>query len=170
MVKTGYEKGVRYDAILKEVNSILESDDVKFFRRTKTGTNGRTEAEDQDKFVTDILYSDDVWKKKYNIKDPKSQIKQYVRNDVGECDIVIFDYDDVLKGIETVTAVIECKEDHGGGEQARQLIGYLDHYGINKGIFVSQIKNASFDAQVSNSSDMRKEKLEIDYFDSNRLY
>lgn len=170
MVKTGYEKGAQYDAILEEVNNLLKSDAVKFFRRTKAGTSGRTEAEDQDKFVTDILYSDDAWKKKYNIKDPKLQIKQYVRNDVGECDIVIFDYDDMMKDIETVTAVGECKEDHGGGEQARQLIGYLDHYKINKGFFVSQIKNASFDSQVNDSSEMRTEKLEIDYFDSNRLY
>ena len=168
MVKTGYEKGIQYDAILHEVNEELIKH--KFFRRTKTGTLGRIEEEDQDKFVTDILSKDKLWMDKYGIIDPSKQIKQYVRNDVGESDIVILDYKNILKGKEVVTAVGECKVDHGGGEEARQLIGYLDHYGINKGFFLSQVKLSSFDTQVNDSSNSRKNSLEIDYYDSNKLY
>jgi len=167
-VKKEIKKGNQRDAVIEAVTSRLKKEG--FHLRVRAGYNPRSEKEDHEKF-REHLISDSKLCSEYGINNPK-QIKIYVRNSVGEADIVIWN-DSLTK----VTAVGEVKKDRPDAESVRQLFGYMAFYSkhnktqnVMKGFVVCQ-GNAqpTFDEQVECFKFLHSD-LQIDYFNSNKLY
>ena len=107
----------------------------------------------------------------YGITNPQ-QVETFVRNEVGECDIVVWDTNK-----QNVIAVGEVKKDRPNADTCRQLVGYMAYYkhcnptnDIPKGFVVCQnVKQTTFTKQVESFKNLVS-NLEIDYYNSNRLY
>ena len=167
-VKKNIKKGNQRDAVIEAVSQRLEKED--FHLRVRAGYNPRSEKQDHIKFREHLL-SDTKLCKEYGIENPE-QIKIYVRNSVGEADIVIWD-----KTLTYVTAVGEVKKDRPDGESVRQLFGYMAFYSkqnkdqnVMKGFVVCQRQpSTTFTEQVESFKFLHSD-LEIEYFNSNKLY
>ena len=91
---------------------------------------------------------------------------------LGIADIVIWD-----KTLTYVTAVGEVKKDRPDGESVRQLFGYMAFYSkqnkdqnVMKGFVVCQRQpSTTFTEQVESFKFLHSD-LEIEYFNSNKLY
>jgi hypothetical protein len=132
-----------YRECMDEVRKFLE--EAGFLIRT-SNLKAQAVAEEEivDKFIEYIRH-DKIYKKDFGIVDFDEQVKTWVRTEVGEADIVIYDYHDKNK----VNVVIEAKKDFCGGEQARQLWGYMCDLDCTRGILLSGVpEEPTFTAQV----------------------
>ena len=107
----------------------------------------------------------------YGITNPQ-QVETFVRNGVGECDIVVWDTHK-----QNVIAVGEVKKDRPNADTSRQLFGYMAYYkdrnatnDMPKGFVVCQnAKQTTFTKQVESFKNLVS-NLEINYYNSHKLY
>jgi hypothetical protein len=140
-LKSGTQKTARWAAIINSARSKLE--EINFYVRSRAGLPSLSEDTYLDKFL-DKLRNNPTFKKAYDITDPEKQVLRKPRCDVGAPDGLIVSATDTSK----VLYVIEAKKDLGGGEECRQLVGYMAHYNCSSGIFVSPTNEASFWKQL----------------------
>lgn len=118
--------------------------EVGFRIRSLSNTQPIAEKEIVQKFV-EHLKNDSIYCHSFNIINVNDQVKTWVHTAVGEADIVIYDYSDKDK----VIAVIEAKKDRCGGEEARQLWGYMCALNCTRGILLTGVsEQPSFKAQI----------------------
>ena len=131
-----------YRECLEAVTEFL--DNQGFMIRSIAGTSQVSEDEIVSRFL-DFVKNDDVYLESFGIINFNKQVFRKKKTNVGEADIVIVDYNDSNK----VTAVIEAKKDRCGGEEARQLWGYMCALNCIKGILLSgKAEEPTFRAQV----------------------
>lgn len=132
-----------YRECMDAVREFLEN--AGFLIRT-SNIKAQAVAEDEivDKFI-EYVRTDKIYKKNFGIIDFDEQVKTWVRTEVGEADIVIYDYYDKNK----VNVVIEAKKDFCGGQEARQLWGYMCDLDCTRGVLLSGVpEEPTFTAQV----------------------
>jgi len=167
-LKKELKRGNRRDAMLKAVIERLRKEE--FYIRHTAGSGARSEKDDQEKFVEYLNNSPELYTK-YGVTNP-NQISTFVRNGVGESDIVIWDTDK-----KNVIAVGEVKKDRPNAETARQLFGYMAYYlntnpngTLPVGFVVCQNEQqATFTHQVQSFKSVSSDTV-IDYYNSNKLY
>jgi hypothetical protein len=167
-LKKELKKGNRREAMLEAVKKELEKEG--FYLRNAANFGARSEKEDQEKFVKHLL-GDGAMCKKYGITNPQ-QVETFVRNEVGECDIVVWD-----NNKDNVIAVGEVKKDRPNADTSRQLFGYMAYYRngnpnnqMPRGFVVCQNKQqTTFTKQVDSFKSLVS-GLEIDYYNSNTFY
>lgn len=140
-LKSGAQQTVRMAAIMNAAKEKLY--DIGFYIRARAGLPAIAEDTYLDKFLNNLRFNP-VYKRAYNIIDPDKQILRKPRCDVGAPDGLIVCTEDPSK----VLFVIEAKKDLGGGEECRQLVGYMAHYNCKNGIFVSPTIEPSFHKQL----------------------
>lgn len=140
-LKSGTQKTARWAAITDAARAKLE--DIGFYVRARAGLPSLAEDTYLDKFLDKLKHSS-TYKKAYGIMDPDVQIKRKPRCDVGAPDGLIVS----ATNPDEVLYVIEAKKDLGGGEECRQLVGYMAHYNCRNGIFVSPVNEPSFWKQL----------------------
>lgn len=140
-LKSGTQKTARWAAIIDAARAKLE--DINFYVRSRAGLPSLPEDTYLDKFL-DKLRHNPTYRKAYDITDPVKQILRKPRAEVGAPDGLIVSATDPDK----VLYVIEAKKDLGGGEECRQLVGYMAYYNCDSGIFVSPVNEASFWMQL----------------------
>jgi hypothetical protein len=151
-LKKELKPGNRRDSMLEAVSAELKKEG--FYLRHGVGFGARSEKEDQEKFV-EYLLKDSKMLTNYGITNPQ-QVETFVRNEVGECDIVVWDTNK-----QNVIAVF----------------GYMVYYKncnpnneIPKGFVVCQnTKQTTFTKQVESFKNLVN-NLEINYYNSNKLY
>jgi len=167
-LKKELKRGNRRDAMLEAVD--IELNKEGFYVRHAVNFGARTETEDQEKFVKYLL-QDSKMLTEYGITNPQ-QVETFVRNEVGECDIVVWDTHK-----QNVIAVGEVKKDRPNADTSRQLFGYMAYYkdrnatnDMPKGFVVCQnAKQTTFTKQVESFKNLVS-NLEINYYNSHKLY
>lgn len=131
-----------YKECLDAVMEYLET--VGFRIRSLKNTQPIAEKEIVEKFV-EFLKNDVIYSQHFGIVDFNRQVKKWVHTSVGEVDIVIYD----SKNPDKVTTVIEVKKDRCGGEEARQLWGYMCAMDCQRGILLTGVaEQPSFKSQI----------------------
>ena len=134
---------VNYRECLDAVMAFLE--EQGFMIRSIVGTPQVSEDEIIYKFL-DFIRDDEVYLENFGIINFNKQVKVKKKTDVGEADIVIYDYHNPDK----VNIVIEAKKDHCGGQEAGQLWRYMCALNCTRGILLSgQNEEPTFRAQIN---------------------
>jgi len=140
-LKSGTQKTTRWSAIIDAARAKLE--DIGFYVRSRAGLPALPEDTYLDKFLDKLRHSS-TYKKAYGITNPDVQILRKPRCGVGAPDALIVS----ATNPEEILYVVEVKKDLGGGEECRQLVGYMAHYNCTSGIFVSPTNEPSFWKQL----------------------
>jgi hypothetical protein len=140
--KNTFVQDVNYRECLDAVNAFLESNG--FMIRSISGTPQVSEDEIVLKFV-EFIRNDPIYSQSFGIVNFNEQVKTWVASEVGEADIVIYDYYNKDK----VNVLIEAKKDRCGAEEARQLWGYMCEFGCDRGILLTgTTEQPTFRAQI----------------------
>jgi hypothetical protein len=123
----------KYRECLDAVTKFLKENGFNI--RSLPGTPAVAEYEIVNAWLTKVK-TEEFWADYFGITNPNKQIKTWVDIEVGEADILIYDENDPTK----VKMIIEVKKDRCGGEEVRQLWGYMCHLECNKGMVLSGVK------------------------------